>query len=384
MLNAKSIDIFCHSAPDEDTLNSAQTLALWLKPLGKEIRIIIEGNSTKLFLKNPEIKNCIVNPAGTEQLAPANLAVVVDCNATSRIPKKGAEFLKRYSKIDIIGFDHHNPEDRSLLVGNPDINSDNPFYIDATAKSCSSIIFRFFEGLGIKLTQAQLENLYCGMIDDFSKSNLVKLVSKDGMNIVEKTDEIKKFPTSSEVLDKIEKQLPPALRNKILDHLDILNHLTFEEKAFQEKLFKKVKFSENGNLAYIIIPPEDREWINLEQDTNINSTILSNARQRLLENRPDDKLIPDEIRDKLSKVKGVIIFYRGEKNADPTKDIYKMSINSIDDYAKRLIEFIKANLYPQLKAGGHSNRSGGRINSTKPERCNQFIEYFLQAAEIID
>jgi hypothetical protein len=220
------------------------------------------------------------------------------------------------------------------------------------------------------------------MLNDISKSNCIKLFRVNGKDIVVRTNEIKKFPQTKELLDKIESQLSPDKRDKIISHLNIMANLTPEEADFHKKLVSKmVQFTKNGKLAYIIIEPENQEWKKLGQDNIITSTILSNVRKRLLENSPNDKLIPDNLRKKLSKVKGVIIFYRGEEKDTLSDEIYRMSIHSKNKYAKKLIKFIKNNLDSKIVAGGHSNRAGGRIFSIKPDDCNAFISKFLFAAE---
>jgi len=408
MMNAISIDEFCHVSPDEDTLNATKVMANFLVSEGKEVRIFAEGKLKGLLKTGLDEKVRIIDPDKTAELEIADLAFVVDCNSKNRVPRKSAEFLDRYQKSNIMGIDHHKPNKNDVKIGNiinpfpsdnttksllgklnifimrlkTEVFGKNPFYVDETAKSCCGIVYRFFEGLRIKLDDNNLGNLYCGMLNDISKSNCIKLITEDGIDKVIRLDELKKFSQTEELLNKIEAQLSSAKKTEILRHLNIMANLTPEETAFHKKLFTDmVQFSKNGKLAYIVIEPENQEWKNLGQDNIITSVILSDVRKRLLENSPEDKLIPSILREKLEKVKGVIIFYRGDEKAVISEEVYKMSIHSKDGYAGQLInEYIKNNP-GNNNPGGHPDRSGGRIYSIETDKCNKFINGFLTAAE---
>jgi len=378
LLEANEIDIFCHASPDEDTFNGAKIMADWLISKGKKVKIFAEGKLKGLLFNDSDKKLCIVDPREINYYKTADLALVLDCHSTQRLPQKSIKLLDTYQESNILGIDHHKPDGDDVRIG----NTNNPFYIDTTAKSCNGIIYRFFEGLGIKLNEKTLGNIYCGMLNDLNKSRCLKYVNEDGVYRVKRTNEIQKFPESEELLNKVENQLSSAKKAEILEHLDILSNLTPEETAFQKKLFTEmVQFTKNGKLAYIVIEPENKEWKKLGQDNTITSAILSDLRKRLLENCREDKLIPDTLRRKLNDIKGIIIFYRGEENIVSSEEIYRMSIHSKDNYADDLIDYIQDNLYPKIKAGGHPNRAGGRINTVNTDRCNSFINYFLTAAE---
>jgi len=384
VLEAEKIDIFCHSSPDEDTFNSAKVLANWLISQNKKVRIIIEDKLKNLFTKYSDRLE-FVDPSFAEDLDKADLAIVVDCNSMMRLPNAGIDFLNKYKKSNIIGLDHHEPNPSEDLIGNLDVNSNNPFYIDTTAKSCCSIIYRLFEGLGIKLAKNNEESLYCGLLSDLNKFRYITIVNKDGIGTIERTDEIKKFPETVDILDALESRLPSGKKTEIIDHLDILSNLTHAERAFQEKLFsEKIQITKNGKLAYIVINPEDQEWKNIGQSTITTSRILSNLRQRLLVNNPDDPLIPGNLKHKLDKLKGVIVFYRGSIVQKPSEETYKLSIHSKDNYDQELIDYIRKNLYPELYAGGHPDRKGGHVKTIDPDKCKLFVNYFVTAADNLD
>jgi len=382
--DSESIYIFCHSSPDEDTFNSAKVLANWLTLLGKKVKIVIEDKLKNLFTKYSDGLE-FVDPSNADNLDKTDLAIVVDCNSMKRLPNAGIDFLNKYKKSEIIGLDHHEPNSGEDLIGNLDVNSNNPFYIDTTAKSCCSIIYRLFEGLGINLTRENAESLYCGLLSDLNKFRYITLGNKNGISTIERTDEIKKFPETIDILDTLEHTLSSDKKSEIINHLDILSNLTSEERSFQKKLFsEKIQITKNGKLAYVVISPEDQEWKNIGQSTITTSRILSNLRQRVLINDPADSLIPDNLKGKLDKVKGVIVFYRGPIVQNPSEETYKLSIHSKDNYDQKLIDFIRKNLYPDLYAGGHPNRKGGNITTIEPKKCDLFVNYFITAAENID
>jgi nanoRNase/pAp phosphatase (c-di-AMP/oligoRNAs hydrolase) len=383
MIEADSIDIFCHISPDEDTVNSAKALANMLISLKKKVRIFAEGKLNGILLNNND-RSIIHNPAILKEFDKSNLAIVVDFNSKSRLSEQANNLLNKYQKDEIIGLDHHHqaaaPED---VIGNINPDSNSPFYIDATAKSCCGVIYRFFEGLGKKLDENNLSNLYCGMLDDLMKSGCVTIDSMNGNYKVERTKSIYKNKETIEILDNIERNLSKVKQEEILRHLDILSNLTQEAKAFQEKLFReKVQIIGNEKLAYVVIPPDDSEWISLGQDNIVTSKILSNLRQRLLKKSLDDTFISDDLRAKLKNVKGVAVFYRGQALDIPTEEVYKVSMHSRDGYAMELVKKVSES-NKTLSAGGHSNRVGGRIYSTDTQKCMNMVQSFIDAANAL-
>lgn len=379
MLKADNIDIFCHTSPDEDTVNSAKVIANLLLSLNKKVRIFADGKLNGIFLDNSYKLN-IYDPVNLKSFEKADLAVVVDFNSKTRVSKPGGELLNKYQIDEIVGLDHHQHTSSEELIGNINTEADNPFYIDSSAKSCCGVIYRFFEGLGKKLDENNLGNLYCGMIDDLMKSGCVNIESNNGNYKLKRTKSISNDPYTVEVLDKIEDMLPKQRQKEILKHLDILSRLTDEAKAFQKRLFKEVKITENGKLAYVVLPPEDKEWIVLGQDNNITSKILLDFRKRLLKNRPDDEFISDDLRANLVNVKAVAVFYRGAVTEVSSKEVYKVSIHSAGEMAKELVhEVLKSN--KAVEAGGHKDRVGGKIHSIDEQDCKRFVKSFVDAAE---
>lgn len=334
--NIKNIDIYCHASPDEDTVNSMKVFAHWLKKYKKNISVCLNPKDTKNLFFSPsryKIKKTKTKP---------DMALIVDFNGEERI----SEQFKKMLPENIVGFDHH--QDMQYPIK-------GIFYKDISAKSCCSIIFRFFESLGKKLNKNDLKSLYCGMLSDFEKSKLIML--KDSKLI--KLPELDADKNSKEILEKIESQLSSKDKEQIYRHLDIISNLTKKEKALQKRLQSEIKYTPNGKFAYVIIPLQDKQWKSLGMDTPRTSAIIKDLRITTLNNTPS--------------IQGVMAFYSAE-------DCYKMSIHSRNDYAQKLRDYIVQNLNPKLIAGGHPNRAGGHT-SLKPTDINQFIADFLTAAE---
>lgn len=333
----KNIDIYCHSSPDEDTIQSMKVFAHWLRKYKKKISVCIKPEDTKNLFFIPskyKIKKSSKKP---------DIALVVDFNGKERIPEQ----FKKALPGNIVGFDHH--QDMQDPLG-------GVFYKDTSAKSCCSIIYRFFESLGKKLNKNDLKSLYCGMLSDFEKSKLVML--KDSKLI--KLPELDVDKNSREILEKIESQLSSKDKEQIHRHLDIISNLTKKEKALQKRLQSEIKYTPNGKFAYVVIPLQDKQWESLGMDTPRTSAIIKDLRIATLDNTPS--------------IQGVMAFYSA-------KDCYKISIHSRNSYAQKLINYITNNITPNLQAGGHPDRTGGRIYSKNKNDIDNFISNFLTAAE---
>lgn len=358
---AEKIDIYVHAAPDEDTINSAQVFYNWIKKMGKNVSICANPRELKgLFLKHKN-KYKIKNDSKS-----ADLALVLDFNSESRISNTFSKKLKQSKKI--IGLDHHHTVDDGIR---------KHLYIDNKAASCCGLVYRFFEGLGSKLKKSDLQKLYCGMISDYKKSKLIDIKTKHNSIEIIKLPAFFEDKNSKEVFEKVEAKLNKKSRSKVYKHLNIIGNLTSKESAFREKSISKVQVTPNGKLAYLVIEPHDRDWALIGMDNNRTSAIISDIRSRLIANNKNDKSITKELKNKLKDVEGAIVFYR--TSVSP-KSEYRMSITSKGDYAQRLINYIQTNITPNLIAGGHPNRAGGKITTFKKEEVDKFVGNFLIAA----
>lgn len=376
---AKSADIYCHRSPDEDTFATAKGLANLLKPLGVRVRIIVEDTFKKLYLQKSDKNFKIMQPQNLRGSKKAEVAIIVDTCQSYRLPEFSQKYLEKYDKSQIFVFDHHQPDMNGTVIGNKE-----NVYLDTTAKSCSSILYRFFESIGVEPETSDLKNLWCGMISDLNKSKYLNISGLRGKPIITIYDKLNQSPLVLEVLNKVQNKIPQSDRKKIADHLNILAHLTTAEKSFRRKIFSKVQFSKNGKLAYAVIPQDDKEWLQLGQDTTSTSEILSDFRKRILANVKNDEFIPANLKNKLDEVQAAMVFYRGPKERNPKNEVYKVSIHSKNGYAQSLFNQIQKN-HPELNhIGGHKDRKGGKIDLNGEISSTNFVKYFLEAAEEIN
>lgn len=361
----KRIDIYCHDSADEDTVNSSKVFANWLIRNGKNVSICVQHDEvTDLYLKNSAAK-LKLKPNTPDK------TVVLDFNSEERLPRDyKKDFFKESSK-NIIGYDHHD-KTPNTLKGN--------FYIDSTAKSCCSIMTRFFEGLGEKINSKDSKSLYCGMVSDYKKSGLVKITNKDGNYELIKTDKLLKDKNSMEVMTKLENNLAEKDKKQIYKHLDPLSRLNADETTLRKKLFSNIKVTNNGKLAYVVIEPDDKLWAKVGMDTQKTSEILKDLRERVSSNSQEVEELTKSQKEKFKNVDTVIAFYRKSEAADSK---YRMSIHSKSNSALKLIDYVRENKDPNLIAGGHSDRAGGEISSVKKSDVQNFVNNFIEASKIL-
>lgn len=347
----KTIGVYSHTQPDKDTLKSQKVLANWLKRKGKEVFSFVDCDNFKdINLRRKDIEQ---NYKATDK----NL--FLDFSSRERLSNKFSEAATGSTQSNI-GIDHHIPTETKI---------NGSFYIDTSAKACCAVIYRLFEAIGETLPKKDLKHLYTGILSDYSKSKLLEIQE---LKLI-KFPALNENPEAKEVLEKIESKLSDKDKIQVYKDLDVLSNLTKKETAFRSKLFSEIKITTNGKLAYIIIPTEDKQWKSLGMDGMRTSTILRDVRMKTLNSRAKD--------EKTKNLKGVMVFYREKDNLNSK---YNMSIHSIDNYAERLINYVKENINPSLTAGGHANRAGGDIDSIAPDKVKEFINNFLTAAENLD
>ncbi|MEG2451031.1 MAG: DHH family phosphoesterase, partial [Clostridia bacterium] len=133
----KDIDIYCHFSTDEDSINSSAVFSNWLKSHGKKSNICIDKRDVKDLYFEPS--KFSLKHGGK----PADKAVILDFNDKGRLPAPLKSLFAKNKESNILGLDHH-------IVGQGAING---LYIDDTARSCCSVVYRFLEGLKEKITK---------------------------------------------------------------------------------------------------------------------------------------------------------------------------------------------------------------------------------------
>lgn len=367
---AKNVDIICHDMTDRDGANSALAMWNYLNNLGVNSRVIISQ-------KKPESLNLrtydfnMVQASDNEELSKIQPDIVfcVDFGGKERILSNVLAHIQKAPLV--MGFDHHSETDisddsfvqfRRILEDDEYVATRANFYSDMSAKSATSIIYRFFEAKGDEIDSSLAYDLFSGFVDDTVKRSLVKV---DGLNgTIEPQKELIKDKNAYEVFSKLKEKLTPEQVKTIAKNIDVLSSLTPEQQAFKDSLWDKLAYSENGKIAYLEIAPDDEEWEKLGGDNVVTSRILNNFRQEVLAN--DDN------------VEIVVAFYEAHGN-------YRLSAHSKEPKLLEFFKYVEENKIPNFtkNSGGHPTRGGGGINTKDSKICHDWVENIISCDEFL-
>ena len=379
LLSSDSVDIFCHVATDEDAFNSAKIMYDYLSKNGVKPRIICNNASENYGFNNKMYKVIDISKDKTE-LQRAKTALCIDFSDPIRIRGKAFDYLSSFPKEDLLCIDHHetdNPIIDSNIINKseknePLIEKIKNGYLDTTAKSAASILVRFFEALNIPITDNQKESAYCAMTDDMNKEKLIDILNGQIIKSYKFQDDF----NAKEVFENIENSISDIKKTEILLHLDVLSRLKPKEQAFRISLYKNVKVTPNKKFAYVIIPPDDKNWKKIGGDTPTASKILRDFRTRILEHKQTDEFIDKDLLSKIQEIQAIAVFY-----PDTKAGRYRVSMHSNKDYAFRIIDLIREQYYSPLKAGGHPNRAGGSTQTLDKNKCAKWANNFICAGQ---
>lgn len=357
----KVVGIACHHLPDGDTTSLAKIFERRLRKYGKKVILFLEKNEVSGLNIKP--KKYTISKEKTKQI-PDKL-IILDFNSEERLPKDTGIYyvLSHINPEDIFGLDHHSKTEHLI---SPNI------YVDDTSYSCCGVGWNFFKALGEKLKKKDVKDFSYGMLSDLQKSKMVKF---EDSKII-KMPALDVQQEEKQVLEEIESRLSKKNRTKVYEGLDILSNLTKDEKAFRKRLFSEVQVAPNGKLAYVIIPPDDKQWKTLGMHNTRNSAVLRDLRTRLTNGVQEDSAFTEEQKANFKDLQAAIIFYKAGND-------YQMSIHSKNEYAQKLKEYVD-NLITDKKfeeLGGHPDRMGGRVHSLKKKDAENFIKKFLIANE---
>lgn len=358
--NSNTVDIICHETSDRDSVNSAIAIYDYLAQSGVNSRIILSQNLNSLGLRDAN-KN-ILQAADLKTDEKADTVLCVDFSAKDRVKESVLDYIKNANKILCI--DHHHginltDHDYTYLTGETEIDKNSEtvssFYVDASAKSATSVIYRMFEALEEDISDETAYDLFYGLADDCVKRGLV---SCDGITGTITPD--KKLicdKNAYEIYENLENRLTEEQIADIARKIDIMANLAPEFKEFYESLFEKIRISDDGKTACVEIPPDDPVWKNLGGDNTTTSTILNRFRQNILNN------------EKFKNTENAIVFYEAHGN-------YRFSIHSknekLDEFYDLALKTVKG--YDNFTAGGHKSRGGGRITSVDKNMCHKFCK----------
>ncbi|MEI8011308.1 MAG: bifunctional oligoribonuclease/PAP phosphatase NrnA [Candidatus Omnitrophota bacterium] len=140
-----------HVNPDPDALGSALAMTLFLRSLGKKVRLVNDGSCPEWLKFVPQVR---LYEAYTEKMKfVPEVAVVLDCGDKERIGKP-ARLVGQGVKV--INIDHH--------VTNTSFGDHNLVKLDSS--STSEIVYGLLKASGNPLTRDMAELLYLGILTD--------------------------------------------------------------------------------------------------------------------------------------------------------------------------------------------------------------------------
>ena len=147
ILERQRFVIASHARPDGDSLGSELALALALRNLGKDVRVVNHDPVPPYLASFPVVDDVEVCDAveGT-----FDAAIVLECGSLGRTEVSG---LDRYYVINI---DHH--------VGNTMYGNLN--WYDGTVSACGEMVFDVIRALKVSLTPAIATHLYVAILTD--------------------------------------------------------------------------------------------------------------------------------------------------------------------------------------------------------------------------
>ncbi len=364
LLNSSSVDIVCHDTTDLDSANSALLMWEYLKQKGINSRIILAQNLGTLKLRN---ENCNIVQANTiNPNEKSNTALCVDFSQYDRVSDNVAQMIKNADKVVCI--DHHKKQnmfDDAIELSSPVLDDSLPketsmHYIDSSAKSATSVVYRFLEALGEEIDENRAYDILSGLTSDCVKKSIIECDGKTGTITPKKA--LMEDKNAFEVYQNVEKKVSEKNKQKIAKAIDITANLTPDEQNFYDSLYKRVKLSPDKKVAYVEIPPDDEAWLKLGGDNSRTSTILNRFRQNILNKTEGEN------------PKVAITFYEANK-------IYRYSIHTNGEslnsfYDNALKEF--KNKYPKFSTGGHETRGGGKIDTVDKDTCSDFAKDIIQ------
>ncbi|MBQ7286791.1 MAG: hypothetical protein IJW73_03415 [Candidatus Gastranaerophilales bacterium] len=368
---AKNVDIVCHHLTDRDGANSALAMWEYLNAKGVNARIIMSQKTPlALGLRNYDCNIVQANEQEKIEEITPDVAFCVDFGGSERVAPNVLEHIKKCDKV--MGFDHHSEVDiarnqymqlRRPLEDDECVVSRVPFYSDMSAKSATSVIYRFFEALGEDIDSSSAYDLFTGLIDDAAKRNLVKCDGLAGKITAKK--ELIEDKNAYEIYSKLKSKLSDEQIRTIAKNIDAMSSLTFEQEKFKNSLMDRLKFSDDKKIAYLEIPSNDKEWESLGGDNTITSMILNRFRQEVLAKNPDVEI--------------AFTFYEAH-------GAYRLSAHSRNTNLLDYFKSVEENNIPDFtqNSGGHPDRAGGSLNSIDPKICSEWVAKIVDNPEYFE
>ena len=353
----KTADIICHNMTDKDSANSALLIWDYLNTKGINSRIIMQQKTPELLGLRTLDCNIVqmLDSKKINEVSP-DIVFCVDFSDQKRVKPNINRHINKAQKV--FGFDHHHGAN---IITSKDSNL---FYVDETAKSTTSVIYRYFEALGQEITNEQAYDIFLGLVDDSTKRGAMSCNGKTGEIALKK--EFINDENAFEIYSKVKEKLTETQIKEVAKSVDLASNLNEAQQAFKDSLKDKIKLSENGKIAYVEISPNDPEWKEVGGDNTVTSTILNRFRREILASK--------EYQD----VEIVITFYEANGNYRLSAHTKKPILLDFYKYVenKKIEDFTK-------NAGGHPTRGGGGISTLNEKECHEWVEKIISCDDFL-
>lgn len=375
LTNSKSVDIICHDSSDKDTANSALLMWNYLYQRGIESRIILSQDLDMLHLRKNQSN--IVQASSVNPDECADTLLLLDFSAIGKMHKNTVGYLNKASEVVCI--DHHDRqdlfEDNDYIELSSELDENNLpeqtslHYIDTTAKSATSVVYRFLEAMGEDITHDGAYDAMCGLVSDSVKKGILECDAKKGT--ITLSDKFINDKNAFEIYSKLYSKLSKDDIKNITKSIDIMASLAPEQQEFYNSLYDRIQYSKDKKIAYVVIPPDDEQWNELGGDNPVTSTMLNKFRRTVLK---DNKNYPD--------TQYAVVFY-------PSDNMYRLSIHTKSENMRKFFSravFELESKHNEFSIGGHRSRGGGKIIPKSDSDCKKFIDDILDClnSHIID
>ena len=136
-----------HERPDGDAIGSQMAMALALKELGKEVRVVNKDLASPPILTLPNVREIEIADSVTDA---GDAAIVMECSDLSRTGVSGLD------KGFVINIDHH--------LGNTMYGAIN--WLDTTASACGEMVFNLVQMLDVPISKEIAAHIYAAILTD--------------------------------------------------------------------------------------------------------------------------------------------------------------------------------------------------------------------------
>ena len=136
-----------HERPDGDAIGSQMAMALALKELGKEVRVVNKDLASPPILTLPNVREIEIADSVTDA---GDATIVMECSDLSRTGVSGLD------KGFVINIDHH--------LGNTMYGAIN--WLDTTASACGEMVFNLVQTLDVPISKEIAAHIYASILTD--------------------------------------------------------------------------------------------------------------------------------------------------------------------------------------------------------------------------